>query len=279
MTPIRAALTDVVDAYLEHEKLGKGTREHAKQLLTKLVGFTAASVQSKGSLPAGTHTEAEKKLGWRVSRVELPVLEIDRMLQDLHALVGDRALFKALAKRFLLDAKAQPKSELGPLTGKGIPAGSRVMTLTLPQALTEGIQKSAGSRLKLETKQPLKLVLVLAPDGPTSSVVVVSSDKKDATERLRAFLGEGGKRLGARADLAALQATRALHGEFFSLLGLFDSSAKSGGAPVPGQADTPIVASYTALAGPPVVFSATVTIPSGAFADAPGMVLDASRSF
>lgn len=283
MTPVRAALTEVVDAYLEHEKLGKGTREHAKRLLTKLVGFTAASVQSKGSLPAGTHTDAEKKLGWRLSRVELPVLELERMLQDLHALFGDRALFKALAKRFEFDAKVQPKSELGPLTGKGVPAGSRVMTLTLPQALTEEIQKSAGSRFKLETKQPVKLVLVLAPDGPAASVVVVSSDKKDATERLRAFLGEGGKRLGARADLAALHATRALHGEFFSLLGLLDSTdanaAKPGAAPAPSQADTPIVASYTAFPGPPLVLSAALTIPSAAFADAPGMVLDASRSF
>jgi hypothetical protein len=282
LAPVRASLTDVVDAYLEHEKLGKGTRDHAKRLLTSMFSFAASAVQAKGSLPAETFNEAARNVGWRLARIELPIAEIDRTLDDMHALISDRALVKALAKRFDLDPKAPPKSELAPLKGKGVPAGARSLTITLSPALTEGLEKSTGRRPKADLKEPVKIVMVSAADGPTASVFVISPDKKDATERLRAYFAEGGKRLGARAELAALHVTRALHADFFSLAGLFDSltnaSSKSQ-AQRPSQGDTPIFASFTALAGPPLAFSASVTIPAAAFADAPDVILDASRTF
>jgi hypothetical protein len=281
--PVRVSLTEVVDAYLEYEKLGKGTREHAKRLITSMFSLSASAVQAKGNFPATTTNPVEQKVGWRIGRVELPIAEIDRTLDDVHALVSDRALFKAIAKRFDIDAKVQPKSELAPLKGKGVPAGARSLTLTLPLPLTEELLKGTGRRSKGDSKGDskdlTKLVMLTAPDGPTASVFVVSTDKKDATDRLRAFFAEGGKRLGARAELAALHVTRALHADFFSLAGLFDSLPEKSKAQPPGQGDTPIFASFTALAGPPLTLSATVTIPAAAFADAPGVVLDASRTF
>jgi hypothetical protein len=282
MAPLRASLTEVVDAYLEHEKLGKKTREHAKRLLASVFSSGVSGVQAKGSLEAGTFNEAERRLGWRVGRAELPVADMDRMGGDVHALISDRALFKALAKRFEIDAKVPLKSELTPVTGKGIPAGARSLTITMPVELAQELRKNAGRSQKVEDpKEQVKLVMVWAPDGPTATVFAVSPDKKDATERLRAFFAEGGKRLGARAELAALHVTRALHADFFSLTGLFDSMERSekSRAQRPSQGDAPIFAAFTALAGPPLAFSASVTIPAAAFADAPDVVLDASRTF
>jgi hypothetical protein len=278
--PMRASLTEVVDAYLEHEKLGKGTREHAKRLIASMFSASVSAVQAKGSLAAGTFNEAERKFGWRVARVELPIAEVDRMGDDVHALISDRALFKALAKRFEINAKVPLKSELLPVKGKGIPAGARSLTVTMPPELAEELRKSAGRREKVDPKEQFKLVMVWAPDGPTATALAISPDKKDATERLRAFFAEGGKRLGARAELAAMHVARALHADFFSLAGLFDSlpAEKSKAQPL-GQGETPIFASFTALAGPPLTLSATVTIPAAAFAEAPEVVLDASRTF
>jgi hypothetical protein len=150
----------------------------------------------------------------------------------------------------------------------------------MPPELAEELRKSAGRREKVDPKEQFKLVMVWAPDGPTATALAISPDKKDATERLRAFFAEGGKRLGARAELAAMHVARALHADFFSLAGLFDSlpAEKSKAQPL-GQGETPIFASFTALAGPPLTLSATVTIPAAAFAEAPEVVLDASRTF
>ncbi|HEX6764572.1 MAG TPA: hypothetical protein VF103_03820, partial [Polyangiaceae bacterium] len=162
-TPMQTTLPELVDAYLEYEKLGKKTREHAKGLVGKFLKLTAASVQSKGDVAPGTNvSNAARKLGWRLTRIELPPAEIERLLEDLHALVGDRELWKAIATRFELDPKAQPKSELAPLKGKGIPAGARALVVTVPSALTEQIQRHSDQRFKVETKEPVKMVLAIA---------------------------------------------------------------------------------------------------------------------
>ena len=274
MAPVRASIAEIADAYLEHERVGKKARERATRLLTTVFGLTGAYVNGEGKL-SGKQSEAAERLGWRLTRVERSIADIDRVLDDLHALVADRELYKTLAKRFDLDPKVQAKSELGPLKGKGIPAGARVLTITIPPGLSEGLQKGADPRFKLEAKEPVKLVVVAAPDGKAATVVVVTSDKKEATERLLAFLGEGGERLGSRKDLASLQATRALHGGFFTLLGLFDlfgAKTDKVAATLPNRGETPIVQTVTATQGPPLVLSGAWSVPSGVFADLPGLV-------
>jgi hypothetical protein len=272
--PVRASIAELIDAYLEHEKVGKKAREHATRL-TKFLALSSAMVTSKGKLPPGKGTDLAQTIGWRLIRVELPIAEADRMVDDFHGIVTDRDLYKAMSKRFDLDPKAQPKSELSRLTGKGVPAGSRALTVTIPTALNEGIRKSANPRRKAEAKDPIKFALVTAPDGKGATVVVVADDKKDATERLLAFLGEGGERIGARKDLASFQAMRALHGEVFTLIGILDTfleSTEKAWAVMPNHGESFIVETVTATPGPPLVFSFGWTIPAGAFADLPGLV-------
>jgi hypothetical protein len=282
MTPVVSAIAEIADAYLEHERVGKKARERATRLLTTVLGLTGASVTGKGALPPGKQSDAAERLGWRLTRIERPIAEIDRVLDDLHALVADRELYKTLAKRFDLDPKLQPKSELGPLKGKGIPAGARALTLTIPPGLSEGLQKGADPRFKLEAKEPVKLVVVAAPDGKAATVIIVTSDKKDATERLVAFLGEGGERIGARKDLGSLQATRALHGGFSTVLGLFDfllgAKGQKVAATLPNRGDTPIIQTVTATQGPPLVLSGAWSVPSGAVADLPGLFSNADTA-
>ncbi len=280
--PVRASIAELVDAYLEYEKVGKKAREHA-QRLTKSTAFSSALVTSKGNLGTDKGTDIEHMIGWRLMRFEVPSAELDRIVDDLHGLVADRELYKALSKRFDLDPKAQPKAELSRLAGKGVPAGSRALTITIPTVLTEGIQKKASKRLKLEAKEPVKFVLATAPDGKGATVVVIASDKKDATERLLAFLGEGGERIGSRKELASFQTMRALHGEVFTLLGMFDTflgkKIEKARANMPNHGDSLIVETVTATPGPPLVFSLAWSIPSGAFADLPSLTTNLAEAF
>jgi hypothetical protein len=274
--PVKSALIDIADAYLEYEHAAKASRERSRRFLTSFLQLVGTSyVQSKGGLdPAVQATEAAKKLGWHVSRVEAPAAEFERLFTEFNGLVGDRELWKILAKRLELDPKVQPRSKLAPLKGKGIPAGARALVVTVPSDLTEGIQKRAGSRFKVETKGAMKIVVAVCPDGP-GAVIVATSDEKDATERLRAFFATGGERLAGRADLAPLRSGRALYAEFFTLLGLFEAfsnvNLEKAGAHLPNHGETPVIWSYTAASGPPLMLSAAVTVPAAALADAPGI--------
>ncbi|HVR20806.1 MAG TPA: hypothetical protein VMS65_13945, partial [Polyangiaceae bacterium] len=241
----------------------------------KTVG--AAYALAKGTrAPDAKLSDTAKKLGWRLARVDLKAAELERLLVEFDALVRDRELWKLLAKRVELDPKVSPKSQVLPLRGKGLPAGARALVLTIPAGMTEEIRKKRGSKSKVETKEPIKLVLGMCSDGPDGALLVVTSDEKDATERLRDYLTEGKKRLGERSELSELNSKRALYAEFFTLLGLLDSVSDTSKATslLPNHGETPIIWSTTATPGPPLVLSGTLTIPSGAMADLPGITAD-----
>ena len=283
--PLRTALLDIVDAYLEHERAEKATREHARRFFTDLLRVMGTSyVQASGNFEPGARaSDAAKKVGWRVSRSEVKAQDFERLFAEFDALVGDRNFWKLIAKRFDLDPKAQPKTRLVPLKGNGVPAGARALVITIPPSLVEKIQKGATSRLKLETKETIRFVAAVCADGPTASVLVTSFDEKDAADRLRGYFAEGGQRLAQRADLEPLRSARALQAEFFTLQRFVDSlasgGAEKGGARLPNRGETPIFSNYTAAPGPPLTLSASVTVPAAAVADMPGIAADLLSSF
>ena len=277
--PIRGALVELADAYLEHERIAKGTRDKARHFLTDFTKMLGASyVQAKGNPSSDAKlSEFAANLGWRVTRADLKVAEFERLLSEFDALARDRELWKALAKRLELDPKLQPKSKLVPLKGKGVPAGARALIVTIPSGVTEQVRKKTGSRSKVETPEDMKFVLAVCADGPDAAVLVATSDEKDAAERLRKFFAEGEKRLADRADLGPLRSTRALYAEFFTLAGLSDAKART--PTLPNRGDTPIFWHYTATAGPPLVLTGAITIPAAALADAPSLATDIIRRF
>jgi hypothetical protein len=283
--PLRASVLDLIDAYLEHERAEKDTRERARRFFTDLMHVMGTSyVQASGNFePSALASEAAKKVGFRISRSEVKAADFERLFAEFDALVGDRKFWNLVAKRFDLDPKAPPKTRLVPLRGKGLPAGARALVITIPPSLVEKIQKGTTSRLKLETKEPIRFVAAVCADGPQASVLVTSFDEKDAAERLRAYFAEGGQRLGQRADLEPLRSGRALQAEFFTLQKFVDSlgggGAEKGGARLPNRGETPIFSNYTAAPGPPLTLSASVTVPAAAIADLPGIGADLLSSF
>ncbi|HEX6765567.1 MAG TPA: hypothetical protein VF103_08825, partial [Polyangiaceae bacterium] len=69
---IKSAVLEVLDAYLEREKIGKQARERVQHLASVFWSSTQVSyVFAKGNLPADTKaSETAKRLGWRVTRGE-----------------------------------------------------------------------------------------------------------------------------------------------------------------------------------------------------------------
>jgi hypothetical protein len=283
--PLRAAILEIVDAYLEHERAEKDTRDRARRFFTALLRVMGTNyVQASGNFdPSARASDAAKKLGFRISRSEVKAPDFEKLFAEFDGLVGDRKLWKLVAKRFELDPKTQPKTRLVPLKGKGVPAGARALVITIPPTLVEKIQKGTTSRLKLETKEPIRFVAAVCADGPNASVLVTSYDEKDAAERLRVYFADGGQRLGQRAGLEPLRSGRALQAEFFTLQKFVDSlasgGAEKGGARLPNRGETPIFSSYTAAPGPPLMLSASVTVPAAAIADLPGVGAEILSSF
>jgi hypothetical protein len=281
--PLRAAVLEIVDAYLEHERADKNTREQARRFVTDLWRLVGTSfVHASGNFEPSVRTsDAAKKLGWRLSRSEIKPEEFERLFADVSSILGDPRFGKIIAKRFDLDPKAWPKTKFVPLKAKGVPAGARVLVITIPPSFFEKIQTRASSRLKLDTKEPIRVVAAVCADGPGATVLVTSYDEKDAAERLRAYFAEGGQRLGQRTDLEPLRSGRALQAEFFTLQRFVDSlaSAEKSGARLPNRGETPIFSNYTATPGPPLTLSASVTVPAAAIADMPGIGAELLSSF
>jgi hypothetical protein len=269
-TAVQAPLLELADAYLEHERVGKAARERVRVLLTdfwKQVG--ASYVQATGRPAAG------EQVGWSVTRAEVASAEFERLFREFDAVIRDRELWKVLATRAELDPKVPPKSRFVLLRGKGVPAGTLALVVTAPPAIAEQVGKKVGSRSSVDAKKkPWELVIAVCPDGPGASLVVSSWDQKDAAERIAAYFADGGRRLGDRHELAALRSTRALYGGFLTLESLLDAEVTpSPGSPEPpNRGETPIAWSATATAGPPVVLSMSLNVPSEALADLPGVV-------
>ena len=266
---VQAPLVELADAYLEHERVGKASRERVRVLLTDfLKQFGASYVQATGR-PAGG-----EQVGWTVTRADLKSTEIERLFREFDAVIRDRELWKVVAARAELDPKVPPKSRFVPLKGKGVPAGTRALIVTAPPAIAEQVGKKVGSRSKVDAKKPWEIVVAVCPDGPDAALVVSSFDQKDAAARIAAYFAEGGRRLGDRNELAPLRSTRALYGGFMTLKGLVDAGgfAVPGSAAPPNRGETPIVWSSSAAAGPPLVLSMSINVPSEAVADLPGVV-------
>jgi hypothetical protein len=262
---LQGPLVELVDAYLEHERVGKNGRERARVLLTDFWKLFGASYVQATARPA-----TGDAVGWTVTRGEVKSSDVERLLREVDAVIRDRELWKVFATRAELDPKVPPKSRFVPLKGKGVPAGTRALVVTAPPAIAEKVAKKAGSRSKVDPKQPWELVIAVCPDGADAALIVTSSDQKGAAERIGAYFASGGGRLGDRGDLAALRSTPALYGGFLTLASLLDGAGASQGAPNRGQ--NAIVWTSTATAGPPLVLSTSVNIPSQAVADLPGVV-------
>jgi len=194
-------------------------------------------------------------------------------------LSADRA-FRARVAALLHVAEAElPRAlERAPRDLRGLPRGTRVFDLWLPEKATTGKKGGGGAG---KTPGPLALVLVLAPDG-LLTYAGYGVDESRLLDAIRAAREGTAPTLAAREGLAPLRATRGSSGGFLSLAGLLGRVPLGVGdlparlAMTPGRGQTPMLWQARASSSGPSL-EARVRIPRAVAEDAAALAATSGR--
>lgn len=279
---LRRSLLELVDAYLEHEKLGKPARARAARLIEAYFALDAAAVHSEGSalVAAGPRDKpAAEGPGWMLFRGATPPAGVKGVAADLVALLSDKAFRAAVAKKLKADDKALPTAKAVPLRGAGIPAGTLAAVVKVPQSLGQLIGGSFGWKAKTGAEdEPTEVTLAVVPSG-SETIFAYAANVKELAARLAQLQNPKGDTLAKRAELERLKGARAMTAAFTTLSHLLKASSlgtNPNGTPVsltplPHHGLSPIFFEWTTAPGaaPKGVLKTTIT--AGVFEDLPGL--------
>lgn len=273
---VRRIVSELVDAYLEHEKIKTPLRDRARGLSETLfqIGYPV-TVFAEGS--AGASAPGEGPGSWSIFRSELPASKLRPALGDLHAILSDKTLRKSLSRRLESDDKALPVARLGRLSGPGIPAGTQLVTLSVPPDFNKELGERVGMSSAQGPAARKEYVIAVVADG-TGSLVGVAPTSKELAARLGPVLSGKGPTLSDRPELAPLRDITASGARFTTLEALAAEVAAGSDElrrtlpTLPGHGRVPIVMKYTAELSPALTGRVRLTVPAGVFADIPGLL-------
>jgi hypothetical protein len=272
---VRRVVGELVDAYLEHAKVRPQLRQNARQLNETLFelshpGTVFADGSSAG--PAGSTAS-----GWSVFRSEMPVAKARPALAQLHALLSDRTLRAALAKRLETNEKALPTARLGRLTGAGIPAGTQVVTVGVPSDFRKQVGDQVGLDIASSLTPGREYAIAIVADQ-NGSLIGVAPTEKELAALLGPIVTGKGKTFADRPELAPLREIKASGARFTTVaslaqeLGASQTELTRALSTLPNHGRQPIVMRFEAETAPALVGKVRVTVPSGVFADLPGLL-------
>lgn len=220
---IRRTLAELLDGWLEHERVPRKVRDDLVDLVEEAFKTEGASAYASGSLPfvAGGKSDADMArqaaratVGWHVMAIQDKPETYKKYLGNVVRSYNDPQFRKLLETRLHVKPKELPK--LATRGARGLPAGSTVYELSIPPELFDGGPPPAGVR-KPPPGKPIAFVLVVVPQGQTTWLGL-SADEKVLTEKLNlALKGAAEKSLASRPGLASLKTTSAVSGGFFSI--------------------------------------------------------------
>jgi hypothetical protein len=266
---VRARGAELVDAFLEHEKVGKPSRDRAKRLIDTY--FTLDGVRAFANLPSANAENAagtKGTVGNFVQILENPSKTVLESFLDMHGFIEDRQVRAALAKRIGLPVKALPKASLVPVRGAGLPAGTRALVVKLPKDFYDGVYKVLGPKglgPKSRGNEPPEFALVAVPRGEGTAVAMAAT-APEAAKLLGELLTGKVPTLRERPELLRFERVNAVGGYFVTLGGIVTALAESTGNPSlkstgPASA-TPLFGHVEVQKG---VTSVRVTVPKGVF--------------
>lgn len=274
-TTLVKSLTELLDAYLEHEKTPVSIRNRARRILDAYPSLLTGGVYA-GVAPAGTPSLLNT--GWTVGVVNQRADALTTPLLELSGLLADREFSKLLQKTLSVDPKQLPKMRSRVLRVNGFPARATAYTLDFPAELLAKLSDRKSKAGKAE-KAATSLTIVVVPDGERS-FVAYGPDQKQAVTLLESTRDASQKTLTDLPELAALRSFKALWGGFWSLEALaqhLDEALKGRGreilARAPNQGRSPwLMRVDTAEKPGSLAISATIRIPQGAFQDVASLV-------
>jgi hypothetical protein len=277
---VKAGVTELADAYLEHEKIGKVTRDRVVRVLGLYLGLDGATVNAEGS---ATGDSKDKKPGspggsWTIMRLDEASPLWRGLAADVAGILGDRALRAVLARRLKTDDKSLPTARLVPLRGAGIPGGTQAVVLKLPKGVGALVGRSFGLGTKGASGDgPMERVMAIAPQG-SDVLVGVAENPKELTTRLVQALAGKHPTLATRPELAPMRGFNA-HAAGFTTLARLLSSFDELGASAPGvvaglpnHGQVPLFLQILAEAGARPTGTLRLSVPAGFFEDLPGLV-------
>jgi hypothetical protein len=281
LKPIGHTLAELLDGYLESEKVPLALRTQASKSLELLFEQNTQQVRAQGELselPSDPLLAAgHRLLGWQVAAVEGDPKGLISLLDGLWGTLRSRDLARLLKAHNLNSALPTKLSSQGvPL--RGFKAGTKAYRVEVPRELFE---KFAKGQLKLEPqtkgKAPAKSVplsLIVAFDGERTWMGL-SPDEKALIKRLESLKDPQTPVLRTRAGLDALKGTPRAAGGFLTLahfesqmgaLGVRAADAKKVFTALPHHGETPLLFSYDLSSSGPQI-TTSLTLPRAAIED------------
>jgi len=279
---LRRSLLELADAYLEHEKLGKPTRDRVARLVTAYLALDAASVHCEGSalVAAGARDKpGPEGPGWMLLRAATPPAGVKSVAADLAAVLSDKAFRAAVAKKLKTDDKLLPTAKTLPLRGAGIPAGTLAVVVKAPRSLGQLVGASFGWKAKeTEADEPSEVALAVVPSG-SETIFAYAANVKELAARLAQLQNPKGDTLAKRTELERLRRSSAMTAAFTTLAHLLKASSfgsNPNGTPVslaalPHHGLSPIFFDWTTEPGAAPKATLKTTVSAGVFEDLPGL--------
>lgn len=267
MKPIGHTLAELLDGYLESEKVPAKLREQSSKAIEALfesVGSKGVRAQGELSeLPADPLLAQDYRLfGWSVGTTDGDPKVVQTAFDSLVAISANPELAKLLKQRLKIDGVVVPKLTGRAVTVKGYKPGAKAYRMDIPQAVFEKYAKSEWRALITPTKVkgPLKtvpLTFIVAADGDRTWYGM-SPDEKTLLKRLELLKDPKQPVLASKPGLEALKGKPAMAGGFLSLarfsgqlsaMGAKDELAKTI-TNLPHHGETPILFDYQMNATP-----------------------------
>jgi hypothetical protein len=303
LKPLGRSLGELLDAYLEVEKVPAALRGQGSKALEGLFDLNTAAVHTVGGLsevPSEPLLAAGYRFfGWQMFEFNGDPKPALNVFDGLTAALGGRDLARILKQHTQIDEKVWPKFSTHPLTIHGFKPGAKAYRVDLPRALFEKLLEkpnvslrdfsaalSAPSVKGKVIAKSVPLSFVVASDGE-HSFLAVSPDEKALVKRLESLKDPKAATLRTREGLDDLKSAQHSGGGFLTLrrfanqLGLAAADSANLLNALPQRGDTPIPFHIDTTAdGPDGII--TLSVPRAAIADlgtlAPVLALAVGKS-
>jgi hypothetical protein len=278
---LSAGLVELADAYLEHEKIGKATRERLARLIQTYFRWDGAGVAASGAdaEPSAKGAKVVTSSAWTLMRIDHPPATLKGSLADLTGLLGDRELRALLARALKVSEKDLPSGRMVPLRAPGVPAGTQALLIKLPSDLGPLVGRSFGLASKdAAAGMPSERAFAVVVNG-TGAIVASAESTPVLASRIGQALSGKGLTLATRSELLPMREFNASSAGYATLLAVLTSamshrasSPSEIAAGLPHHGQVPMFVDFSVQSQPSSRASWHITIPAAVLEDLPGLM-------
>ncbi len=293
LKPIGRTLADLLDGYLESEKMPSALRDQASHAIEALFDVNTKQVRAQGELteiPPDPLLAADYRVfGWQLAAVEGDPKPMFALFDGLTSALGSRDLARLLKQQLGVEPALLPKFSAHGVSVKGFKPGAKAYRVDIPVEL---FSKFAKNQLNLPpapvapvakgkakpVAKAVPLTLIVAYDGERTWVGA-SPDEKAALKRLESLKDPKAALLRTREGLDALKNTPRAAGGFMTLArfgGQLAAMGRDGDGSklvtaLPHHGETPILFSYDLNSSGPEITTG-FSVPRAAIEDLGALV-------